>query len=543
MRILLSTESSALNTGYGTMTLEIARRLHAAGHEVAELASYVSVGDQRIQGTPWRVYPVIPHADDKQNLERYGADPYNQFGKFAFEEACLHFRPEAIVAIRDPWMEEHVARSPLRPFYRFLYLPTVDAAPQKNDWLDTFASADFVCTYTDWAHDLLKEQAGDRLNLCGSTPPGVDANTFAPIGNKAELRAAFGIPADALIVGFVSRNQQRKRFPEFAEAFRHWLDTAPPELAARTYLYWHTSWPDVGWDLPSIIKEAGIASRTFFTYKCRGQGCQATFASRWMDARNACVRCGQPSATLPNTNVGLAREEMAYVNNLFDVYVQFSNSEGLGIGLVEAAACGVPVMGTDYSGMADVVRKLTGTPIAVKSFYREPETGCQRAIPDKEDFARKLTHILSMPETLRRYRGGQARTAACRHYDWDKTVSRWVELLQGAPPAQSWDSPRRFHIPAQSVPANLTNSEFVRWGFHAVAGRPDLAESHVAQKMLRDLNWGATLTGHNNHFSDESFIGRARNFHEVTREGLCNVWLALSNEFQHWESRRAEMCR
>lgn len=539
-RIVLSTESSLLATGYGTMTVEIAKRLQAAGHDVAEVASYAYQGDPRLQSVPWRVYPVAPNPDDKEAKARYDSDPYNQFGKFAFEEACMDFRGDTCVSIRDSWMEEHVARSALRPYYGWLYLPTVDSLPQRQDWLDTFSRADALFTYTDWAADVLKEQAGDRLNLCGSSPPGVDFNLFRPLQNKAELRTAFGIPHDALLCGFISRNQQRKRFPEMADAFRLFLDTAPAELSQKTYLYWHTSWPDVGWDTPGILKDAGIASKVFFTYKCKD--CHATFSQRWSDARTTCIRCGKPSATLPNTNQGLEREEMVGVCNLFDVYCQFSNSEGMGLSLAEAAACGVPVMATDFSGMADVVRKLQGTPIAVKAFYREVETGCQRAIPDGEDFAMKLQALLLAPDVMRRYKGGQARSAAIRHYDWDKTIQKWLEAIDRMTPQLPWNAPPHPHQPSHQSHERLTNAEFIHWGFCQVAGRSDLSTSHVAQKMLRDLNWGATLTGSNNHFHDESFIGRTRFLQNVDRSALLQIFHALAAERNHWEQRREEVC-
>ena len=76
--------------------------------------------------------------------------------------------------------------------------------------------------------------------------------------------------------------------------------------------------------------------------------------------------------------------------NCFDVYVQYANSEGFGLPQVEAAACGVPVMGTDYSAMESVLRKLGGTPIRPAALYKELETGCYRAVPNNELAAEKF---------------------------------------------------------------------------------------------------------------------------------------------------------
>ena len=52
---------------------------------------------------------------------------------------------------------------------------------------------------------------------------------------------------------------------------------------------------------------------------------------------------------LTNVGDGVDTKTLASIYNLFDVYIQPANSEGFGLPIVEAAACGVPVMATDYS--------------------------------------------------------------------------------------------------------------------------------------------------------------------------------------------------
>jgi glycosyltransferase involved in cell wall biosynthesis len=51
---------------------------------------------------------------------------------------------------------------------------------------------------------------------------------------------------------------------------------------------------------------------------------------------------------------------MCLIYNLFDLYIQYHNSEGFGIPVIEAAACGTPVIATDFSAVCDVVRKVDG---------------------------------------------------------------------------------------------------------------------------------------------------------------------------------------
>lgn len=537
-KILLAAESSLLNSGYGVMTAEFARRLHESGrYEVAEHASYATAGDPRLASVPWKVYPVAPPFQDREARAAYDADAFNQFGKYNFHPVLLDFRPDIVLGWRDPWYEQHVAYSPLRPFYRFLYIPTVDAKFQRSEWLDVMGRADAIGTYTDWAAELLREQA-PSLNQVGTIPPGVDHQTFKPYPDKAAIRRSLSMPEDALVVGFVSRNQVRKRFPELLEAFAHFLREAPREIARKSLLYWHTGWPDLGWDIPQILARSGISSRVLFTYACREERCRHVFASRWADVGTACPACGG-AATLPNTNLGPSRADMARVYNSFDVYVQYASSEGLGIGAIEAAACGVPVMAVRYSGMEDVISKLEGTPIAVKAFFTEAETGCKRAIPDAEDFSRSLVELLCLPEPVRRFRGGRARSGAVHFYNWDRSASLLMEAIDRMPPAQSWAAPPRQRPPApERPPEGLSNAEFVRWGFGVVAGRPELADSATAARLLRDLNWGWSLLGAPTYFGDGSVFGRSTAHQQVGREELMGFWRNLRAEFDYWEGAR-----
>jgi hypothetical protein len=226
--------------------------------------------------------------------------------------------------------------------------------------------------------------------------------------------------------------------------------------------------------------------------------------------------------------------------NLFDAYVQYANSEGLGMPAVEAGACGVPVMEVDYSAMSDVVRKLGGYPIRLAGKVRESETHCWRAVPDNGDLVDKLIAFLSKPEAVRAGERYRVRKAVEAHYTYDKAARVWEDHFDSVPSRDGlWESPPRVHSPATEVPAGLSDEEFVRWGIHQVAGRPELANSYMAMRMARDLYWGVSLPHMGGlYFNEMSTLGTIERRQRFDRELCHQELLKLGEQKNFWERRR-----
>ena len=287
-RILFCGEASYLSTGYATYTREVLRRLHSTGkYDIAELGTYGKPEEPEIKDVPWKFYPNIPDVNNTKAVEEYNSNNTNQFGAWKFESICLDFKPDIVCDIRDFWMMEFQERSPFRKFYNWTIMPTVDAAPQHKQWIYTYANADGVFTYSDWALSSLKEQSGASINCLGSAPPSADSS-YSPVQDKEAHKRSLGFEDDVKIIGTVMRNQRRKLYPDLFEAFRLFLDKS-----GRTdvYLYCHTSHPDLGWDLPEIMMKNGVASRCLFTYICGESG--YVFPDFFKDAISQCKTCNK----------------------------------------------------------------------------------------------------------------------------------------------------------------------------------------------------------------------------------------------------------
>ena len=93
-----------------------------------------------------------------------------------------------------------------------------------------------------------------------------------------------------------------------------------------------------------------------------------------------------------------SREEIASLTAAADAYVSLHRSEGFGLTLAEAMACGKPVIATPYSGNADFFNLNTGYPVRYSLVEIERDEGPYRAgarwaEPDVEHAARLMREV------------------------------------------------------------------------------------------------------------------------------------------------------
>ena len=198
-----------------------------------------------------------------------------------------------------------------------------------------------------------------------------------------------GLSGDSFIIGTVMRNQKRKLYPDLLASFRKILDETHRD---DIFLYCHTYYPDIGWDIPSLLNDHNLSSRVLFTYKCKT--CQAVTPDFFNDGVQICKNCGNFTNQLAGISNSVDSKQLADIYNLFDVYVQYANSEGFGMPQLEAAYCGLPVVSVNYSAMESVIKNIDGIPLEPLSFYKECETGCDRAIPDNEQFVKIMNDLI-----------------------------------------------------------------------------------------------------------------------------------------------------
>lgn len=127
----------------------------------------------------------------------------------------------------------------------------------------------------------------------------------------------------------------------------------------------------------------------------------------------------------------MAQEAMVRLYAAANCFVLPTRGEGYGRPFLEAMACGVPVIATDWGGQSDFLNqsnsylipsKLVDVPIDTELSLN---TGQRWAEPDLERLRALMRYVYAHSEEARR-KAEQARADTLRNYDWSALMPRWV---------------------------------------------------------------------------------------------------------------------
>jgi glycosyltransferase involved in cell wall biosynthesis len=501
-RIFIANDASFLSSGYGIYGKEIISRLHNSGkYEVAELGCYADVSNPKIKDIPWKFYPNAVLAADPR-YKTYKENSINQFGSWRFNRAILDFKPHIVFDVRDYWMYAYQEVSPFRKYFHWILMPTVDSAPQKNEWLYTFANADIIVPYTEWSKETLSSACGNQINLYPNIAnAGINPDEFYPVEDKEQHKIKY-FGNNPNIIGLVMRNQKRKLLPDIMLAFKkylnHLLESNQKDKYNNTFLYLHTSYPEEnGWNIPALLLEHNILDKVYFSYICRN--CKKFFPSKFQNAISKCKFCHEDSATFCNVSNSVTTEQLNEVYNLFDIFVQYAICEGFGMPQVEAAACGLHVASVDYSAMSEIVRSISGIPIPIDRKFRELETNADRVYPCIDstvhiikDFFEKSTDQITQERK-------NIRNKCLEKYTWDNVYKTWDECFESIDinDKPSWDSKdiSSTNHDNMNVPPGLNPKAFVEYICNNIINEPYLFNTSPIQQVIQDISNKITCRG------------------------------------------------
>lgn len=286
-------------TGYGVQTAEVVPRIKRAGHDIAIAANYGHFGliiewDEGI-----RLYP----ASRDQALN----DTINA--------TSAHFNADWVISLYDTWtMQREMWPERVASWVPIDHQP---APPEVVAWCREVTPI----AMSRFGHRMLTEQGIDSTYI----PHSVNTAVFKP--TPSDMRQQMGIPEDAFLVMVAAANKgispPRKAWGEMFDSLGYFLREHPD-----AWVYLHTDRnvsPPAGVDLNLLAKQVGLDENRL----------------RWTD----------PYLTL----IGQVKSNhLAALYSAADVLLASSMGEGFGVPVIEAQACGLPVIVSDFSAQPEL---------------------------------------------------------------------------------------------------------------------------------------------------------------------------------------------
>jgi glycosyltransferase involved in cell wall biosynthesis len=443
--------------------------------------------------------------------------------------------------IRDWWMFEYQQRSPFRDFFHWSLMPTVDAKPQNPQWINTFDSADSIFTYSEFGRDVLKSQC-DSVKFIDIASPAA-SDDFYPIKDKEAHKSDKSLDSKSIIVGTVMRNQRRKLYPDLFKAFRMFLDETKN---SNVFLYTHKYYPDIGWETPQLLDHYGLNNRVLFSYQCTK--CKDFSVDFYKDSVGYCKECKKFAKKLVGQSNSIDQTALNKVYNLFDVYVQYANSEGFGMPQLEAAKAGVPVMATNYSAMESIIKNIDGIPLNPLALTMECETGAMRAVPDNQNFVNTLKKYVNdfekEPHSFN-YRS-ELSSNVKKIYNWDKTAKKWIDYFKTVPMkdwSETWNSPAQIKTPATDMPSDIVDmKDIVNYLFRNVLHKPEWIGGFFWSKVIKDCIFGyRAIPSEDDYYFNESHATVVDKYQPYSLEEAVKDLVFLRDQWNKWEKIRSEI--
>lgn len=348
--------------------------------------------DYVLTRTPHHLLQIVPGPEDRITINgrhifaEVGAEPVRGSPNYRFilrtdavRDLLAHYRPDIIESL-CPWVLPWTAIN-----HRRDYPETALVAGYRTDFPNahvhrvveakagrtaarfmrmlaygyaeiTYREFDRVYTLSEDAQAILARKTIKRTDVM---PLGVDTTLFSPAKRDPGYRASLGLPGDGPLLVYAGRIDNEKRADRLVDMFRH----LPADLGAAMVM----------------IGDGKLRERL---------------------AREA--------AELPIVFTGFEKDRAGLARALAssDIYVSAMADETFGISVLEAQACGLPVVGVASGAMPDRV------PHGLGLLGPVDDTGAMAA------------NVVKLWEDGAELVGARARAMVVERYGWDRTFER-----------------------------------------------------------------------------------------------------------------------
>lgn len=374
MKILVHSNAPWAGTGYGQQCGQLAQRLALAGHDPA-ISAFYGLNGASLNWNGMMVFPA-------------GYDVYSN--DVLVSHATQHFDGDPYGGLVITLVDVYVLQSEqLARTHTACWVP-VDHAPAPPKVIESLEqSGVHPIAMSRFGQQMLKDAGLDAFYA----PHGIDTTRFRPRSDeeRMEMRRRLEMPEDAFLVGMVAANKgtpPRKGWPQAIAAFAQF---ARDHDDARLFVHSDPNGYFQGVNLHAMLDFYGLLPKVRFTDPYVGQV------------------------------LGSSPEFVAELYGTFDVLLNPSYGEGFGIPIVEAQACGTPVIVTDWTAMTE----LCGAGWLVEGDRVFTEQHAEWMVPAVGSIVAALEQAYAPPAGLR-----EAARKFALGYDADRVFAEhWVPTL------------------------------------------------------------------------------------------------------------------
>lgn len=341
MRIMWLSVSPWAPTGYGQQTSVFTPRIRDAGHQVA-ISSTNGLQYTEIEWEGMKCYPADHTSLNKRMLKYHIRQEYGP-----------DIDDVQVITLWDiwPWVDPEMggmmADFDGLKIAAWVPVDCKPVPPKTRVAIDKFDVTPIAMSR--FGETELREAGYDPLYV----PHGIETGIYMPHDDRDKCKQSMGIDPDRFVVGMVAFNQgiqpPRKAFPQVLMAFKAFHDKHPDAL-----LYLHT-------------EVLGVY-----------QGINLLGLSEVMGIPKDAITCVPQNHYLAGK---ISKARMAQVYSAMDVLANPSYGEGFGIPIVEAQACGTPVVVSAWTSMPELCG--AGWQIGGQPWYN-PSSGGLWLDPDAE---------------------------------------------------------------------------------------------------------------------------------------------------------------
>jgi glycosyltransferase involved in cell wall biosynthesis len=383
-KIYWLSDSPTTCTGYATISANVMNGLTEAGYDCHYQAHNI-IGQN--------IMPGLTFEDGRKlnfTIHGTGRMPYSQD---LLIPKIRQMKPDVFITLLDTFM--------LYPWY-----PQMDFAPAKTIFYFPSDGGGFPlgceqilrkCNVPVAMSRFGQKQLWEDHKIkCEYIPHAVDTENYFPMTpeQRLELRRKWGLEGK-FVVGSVFRNQGRKMPDRQLRAFAEFAKGKDDAI-----FLLHTDPTDVAsvFNIIEFIKKLGIENKVRFT--------GMTF------------------------HKGFTYKEMNNVYNLMDVHFLSTSGEGFGVPIIEAAACGIPGIVTDYTTTQELLIEggVCGLAVPISSELMG-NWNVDRGIMDIDKGAEALQMMYDNP-LMRKEMGDIGREKVLREYSWDVVNKQWIDLIE-----------------------------------------------------------------------------------------------------------------